>query len=113
MWTAKLKAVIQSGESNVPVAEIEADDRCELGKWLKGELPAALRNSPYYAQVSELHQRFHRAAGRVFKLATRGKSEEALRAMETDGEFNEASKALVAMLRAWNQSIPESLSTKP
>jgi hypothetical protein len=105
MWTAKLKAAIQSGDSSRSLAEVEADDRCELGQWLKSPISPELHNSPHYAKTLELHHQFHRVAGRILSLAINGKSTEALKAMEADGDITTASASLVSELRAWNQAI--------
>jgi hypothetical protein len=105
MWTARLKAAIQSGESSYSLPEVEADDQCELGKWLKGPISPELHNSPHYAKTLELHQQFHRVAGRIFRLALNGKSSEALQAMEINGDFTKASTSVISELRAWNQAM--------
>jgi hypothetical protein len=104
LWTAKFKAAIQSGESSYSLPEIEADDQCELGKWLKGPISSELHNSPHYAKTLELHRQFHRVAGRIFSLAINGKSTEALKAMDANGDITKASASLVSELRAWNQA---------
>ena|ERR1700730_4112365 len=105
MWTAKFKTAIQSGESSYSLPEIEADDQCELGKWLKSPISPELKNSPHYAKTLELHHQFHGVAGRVFSLAINGKSTEALKAMEANGDITKASASLVSELRAWNKAI--------
>ena len=102
MWTAKFKTAIQSGESSYSLPEIEADDQCELGKWLKSQISPELKNSPHYAKTLELHHQFHGVAGRIFNLAIHGKSTEALKA---NGDFTKASASLVSELRAWNEAM--------
>jgi CheY-like chemotaxis protein len=105
LWTAKLKAAIQSGESSYLLPEVEADDQCELGRWLKSPISPGLHNSPHYAKTLELHHQFHREAGRILRLAIDGKSAEALKAMEANGDITKACSSLVSELRAWNQAI--------
>jgi CheY-like chemotaxis protein len=104
MWTAKLKAAIQSGHSSYSLPEVEADDQCELGKWLKSYIPPELKISHHYAKTLELHHEFHGVARRIFSLAISGKSTEALKAMEANGDITKASASLVSELRAWNQA---------
>ena len=105
MWAAELKTAIHSGESSYSLPEIEADDRCELGKWLKSQISPELKNSPHYAKTLELHHQFHGVAGRIFNLAIHGKSTEALKAIEANGDFAKASASLVSELRAWNKAM--------
>jgi hypothetical protein len=105
MWTAKLRTAIHSGESSYSLPEIEADDRCELGKWLKSQIAPELKNSPHYANTLELHHQFHRVAGRIFGLAFNGQSTDALKAMEANGDLTKASASLVSELRAWNEAM--------
>jgi hypothetical protein len=104
MWTAKLKTAIHSGESSSSLPEIEADDRCELGKWLKSEISPELKKSLHYAKTLELHHQFHLVAGRIFGLAINGKSTDALKALEASGDFTRASASLVGELQAWNKA---------
>jgi CheY-like chemotaxis protein len=103
LWTAKLKAAIQSGESSYFLPEVEAD-QCELGKWLTSPISPELHNSPHYAKTLELHHHFHSEAGRILRIAIDGQSAEALKAMETNGEITKACASLVSELRAWNQA---------
>jgi len=105
LWTAKLKAAIQSGESSYLLPEVEADDQCELGRWLKSPITPGLHNSPHYAKTLELHHQFHTEAGRILRLAIDGKGTEALKAMEANGDITKACSSLVSELRAWNQAI--------
>jgi len=105
LLTAKLKAAIQSGESSYFLPEVEADDQCELGKWLKSPISPESHNSPHYTKTLELHHQFHREAGRILRLAIDGKSAEALRAMEANAEITKACASLVSELRAWNQAM--------
>jgi hypothetical protein len=104
LWTAKLKTAIYSGESSYSLPEVEADDRCELGKWLS-QISPELKKSPHYAKTLELHHQFHGVAGRIFSLAINGRSTEALKATEANGDITKASASLVSELRAWNQAI--------
>jgi hypothetical protein len=105
MWSAKLKTAIHSGDSSYSLPEIEANDRCELGKWLKSQISPELKNSPHYTRALELHNQFHRVAGKIFGLAINGKSTEALKAIEANGDFAKASASLVSELRAWNKAM--------
>jgi hypothetical protein len=104
LWTAKLKTAIYSGESSYSLPEVEADDRCELGKWLS-QISAELKKSPHYAKTLELHHQFHGVAGRIFSLAINGRSTEALKATEANGDITKASASLVRELRAWNNEM--------
>jgi hypothetical protein len=105
MLTAKLKAAIQSGERSYSLPEVETDDQCELGKWLKSPISPELHNSPHYAKTLELHHQFHNVADRVFSFAINGKSTDAMKAMEANGDITRACASLVSELRAWNHAM--------
>jgi hypothetical protein len=104
MLTAKLKAAIQSGECSYFLPEVETDDQCELGKWLKSPISPELSNSPRHAKTLELHHQFRNVADRVFSFAINGKSTNTLKAMEANGEIIKACASLVSEVRAWNHA---------
>ena len=74
-------------------------------EWGQIKVSKSLHNSPHYAKTLELHHQFHNVADRVFSFAINGKSTDASKAMEANGDITKACASLVSELRAWNQAI--------
>lgn len=98
----RLSTAIASGKLEIPIANIRADNVCDFGKWLHGEV-AVLGREPRYAKVKDLHARFHRAAGEVAELALAGKKAEAEVAMA--GDYAAVSATLTKEMTDWEASL--------
>lgn len=95
-WRERLAYAIGHRGAGLDVAEIAADDRCDLGRMLTllgpghdPDLVGALRGE---------HARFHAHAARIVQMAADGRVAAAQRAMQ--GEYELISAELVALLRA-------------
>jgi hypothetical protein len=102
-WKTRLKNIIHSGESDVPLLIIGNPHECQFGKWLDSDKDA--KKSSYYSQVNKLHTEFHEEASEVAKLALSGLAREANEKMEMGSKFSELSAKLVNILAEWKGSL--------
>ncbi len=102
MWKKKLKSAVASGKIDVQISAIKTDNQCSFGKWLHGPtITEKQKNSGHYQTVRELHAVFHEKASKVAQLVVSGKKAAAMKMLEVDGEFSEASAALTTAMLAW------------
>lgn len=106
MWKARLQTAIDTSSSELNVTTVRQDNQCDFGKWLYGnDLPADAKQSGHYKSCRRLHSQFHLAAAKVLTLAMSMKKNEALKAMEPEGEFGTASAALTKAMMAWDTAL--------
>ena len=96
-WKRKLNSYLQKPDHSLRADEVEADDRCVLGKWLKGEARkySAL---PEFAKLTAEHARFHKAAADVVRRVDCGQDVSADLAIGRGSEFGRASSSVVLAL---------------
>jgi hypothetical protein len=63
-WKVKLRMAIAK-EEPLDAAEISADNRCSLGKWLHGEAKRQFGGLTSYAECLSKHAAFHQEAEKV------------------------------------------------
>ena len=101
-WKKMLKNAVDTGEINIPIPSIKAENQCSFGKWLYGPtISEKEKNSSHYQEVGELHSAFHEKASEVAHLAISGQKAHALKMLEVNGEFTTASAALTTSMMAW------------
>lgn len=101
-WKKKLKSAVDTGEIDIQIPTIKADNQCSFGKWLHGPtITKKQMSSDHYQRVRELHAIFHEKASKVAELAVSGNKAGALRMLEVNGEFSVASAALTTSMLAW------------
>lgn len=93
-WKRKLNAYVQKPDHSLKAAEVGADNRCVLGRWLEGE---ARKYSafPEFAKLTTEHTRFHKAAEDIVNKADRGQDVSAALVLGGGSEFGRASSAVV------------------
>lgn len=95
LWKTSLRTAIEQRKS-VDAAVIGANDRCELGLWLKGEGKARYGVSQNFAALEDAHTRFHNVAGQVATLINGGDYEAAQALIGKWGEFKGTSTDILA-----------------
>ena len=105
-WKHRLRQAIETGKSEWTVPEVQADDGCEFGDWLK-HVPPSEKTSGRYSHLRSLHSEFHKVASEVPALALSGKKDEAQVAMSTGSRFKEITTQLVLTLSKWAKSDTE------
>jgi len=98
-WKLRLLTFI-NGASKEPLDPkvVGRDDQCGLGKWIHGEakVHSAL---PEYAQLVEIHARFHKAAATVLNSHLSGKTPQAKAMLDPGGAFHEAAMETLIGIR--------------
>lgn len=104
-WKVKLRRAIDTGEAESTPARVRQDNNCSFGKWLHQRIDAQHKASPFYAEVVDLHARFHREAGTILELALAGRAEEAARLIGIGSPFSSLSGQLTRRMQAWRESL--------
>ena len=100
-WKTRLRISIETkGKYDQPVQDVRRNDLCPLGLWLDS-LDEATRSGPHWQRIHSVHSDFHAAAASILELAIAEKKDEAERALEPGGDFENLSRELVAALDAW------------
>lgn len=101
-WKTRLRAAVEGGRLDVPLAQLADDRACAFGLWVHAlAVPAGAAHQAARREVVELHAAFHRAAGRVGVLVEAGRRDEALQSLSASGELGQASRALLRRLETW------------
>lgn len=99
-WKTRLAQAIETGTSEFVPDKVKPDNLCMFGKWFHS-LTGADTTNAYYAQVKDLHAKFHAIAAHVLELALAGKKEEAKAAMDSSSEYADISSQLILTLGRW------------
>lgn len=94
-WKLHLQSAINNRKSEFSVAETANPVLCKFGEWLYS---AEGKTLPNFAEIAELHQRFHKEAAKILALALNGQIEDAKAQMESGSDFNQLTAKLVKML---------------
>ena len=71
-WKVRLSQFIEGTRSDsISSADVEQDNRCDLGKWIHGE-GAAFKAAPHYQDLVEKHAHFHKCAAEVVRKVESG-----------------------------------------
>lgn len=103
MWLIRLRKSINQGSSEFKPETVKPDNNCEFGKWFYSELAKTHQNTPIYAEIKNLHARFHKQAAAILELALKGKKKEAEMEMEATSEFKKLSLQLIGKLNTLKQ----------
>jgi len=98
-------SVQQKAENNALIAKVSQGDNCPLGKWLHSVTDTKIVNSPYYNKVMVLHDLFHQEAADILMLTFSGENIKAKKLLAEHSDFSQNSLALVAVLKAWQQTL--------
>jgi hypothetical protein len=103
-WKQKLKAYLAKPDHHLKVEEVGADDKCELGRWIKSEYQkhSDIRE---FATLRTDHARFHQAAADVVKRADSGQKVTEEVALGARSEFATASSAVITDLMALKKKL--------
>jgi len=89
LWKARIERAADAGKSEFKPEDVCKDTLCTFGKWLHDpKLPAEIRHSRHYSEVSRQHREFHQAAGAAIAMAVRGDAQGARRDIASGGYFN-------------------------
>ncbi|VAW72815.1 hypothetical protein MNBD_GAMMA10-1621 [hydrothermal vent metagenome] len=105
MWKQKLRNAIDTGECESTPDKVKKDNNCAFGKWLHERIEPPEKSSPYYAEVVDLHAKFHQEAGGILKLALDGEVDKANECMGLTKDFAKYSGALTRTMKEWQSSL--------
>jgi len=101
-WKHQLNSAIEQGE--LPdLITVQADDRCELGKWIHSE-GKYLQSLYEYQNLKSLHAHFHQVAASVVEMIAKGDKEDAKTQLES-GEFAAATVKVINAISKLRQKI--------
>jgi hypothetical protein len=102
IWKKKLKSAVDTGKIDVKISTIKSDNQCNFGKWLHGPSTTEnQKNSKHYQKVHDLHAAFHEKAAMVAHLAIAGNKVAAMKMLDVNGEYVEASATLTTAMIDW------------
>lgn len=104
-WKQKLRRAIDSGESESTPDKVRLDNNCSFGKWLYQRIDPAIKSTPQYSKVLDLHKQFHREAGAILELALNGDKEEAGNRMKLRSNFSIVSGQLISAMKEWQVQV--------
>lgn len=100
-WRLALAAQLEDPEQPLPELEVVAAvDRCPLGQWLLSEGGRVLSARPEGQALQDQHGRFHATAAEVVRRCAEPHRWRADEAMAQGTAFHEASKGVVAAVKA-------------
>lgn len=102
-WTDRFKNQLLREELSQDMKHVGYDDLCEFGRWLYS-LDDAVKATPEYRRVKDLHYRFHQEAELAVVAASRGDFNMAKQLVT--GQFQRASDSLIAVIEAWRRRLP-------
>ena len=98
-WKIRLRHAI-SERSTLEVAAVAADDRCELGRWLRGRAHERFGDLPAHQDCLQAHAEFHRRAAEVAAAINAGDYARAERMLGPGTRYALASRAIVLAIEA-------------
>jgi len=102
IWKNKLRSAVDTGKIDVKISTIKSDVHCDFGKWL--HRPSTTEKEKYsihYQKVRDLHAAFHEKAALVAQHAVAGNKVAAMKMLDVNGEYVEASATLTAAMIDW------------
>lgn len=96
-WKVKLQTYLRNPDKSIIVADVECDNKCDLGKWIYGEGKSYAMN-PEFENLKKEHARFHKEVGKIVRKADAGEKVDEDIAIGSKSEFAQASTAVVACL---------------
>jgi len=67
-WPHELSVYVRKPDGSLKASEIEPDDRCGLGKWIRTE-GAVHRSLPEYSKLMDAHARIHQVTADIVRHA--------------------------------------------
>jgi hypothetical protein len=104
-WKIRLRGVISGRDRRLSPEEAAADDRCELGRWIRGLGAATFRNRRAFQTLAAQHAAFHQCCGRIVALAFAGDRTGARMLLAPGGRFSRASAETVRAISAMQRIV--------
>ena len=101
-WVDSLNQALEKRETPDELHLAGYDDMCTFGKWLYS-LDDAVKITPPYRRVKDLHYRFHQEAAHLVEQALNGDFTAAR--LLAYGEFGKTSEELIKTMEAWQAGL--------
>lgn len=102
-WKKHLKKAIETGTSDVTLAETKDVHQCLLGQWLDSQEGKYL---PHYTELLKMHEAFHEEAAAILQLVLLGEKTEAAERITLGSRFGQLSAQLINKLVEIRDSLP-------
>jgi len=100
-WKVRIQNLIDDKKiGHLNLHEVASDDRCELGKWIKG-LDKRQGHTYALSRLRNFHKEFHVIAGEAVRHAQHGDKEQAQ--LLLNGEYARLSREVVKSLLAMSK----------
>ena len=103
-WKAKLSAYLRKPDGSLKAADIQVDNRCDLGKWIHGD-GSKFASVDGFGELKSEHAKFHVAAAEVVKKADAGKSTSEDTALGSQSPFSVASNNVIKLIMAIRRKV--------
>lgn len=97
-WKRKLKSYLSKPDHSLKVAEIAANDKCQLGQWIAGEGHKQYGTLPEFIKLTTEHTRFHKVVADLVRRADNGENVENEVGIDGTTEFSKATANVVSTL---------------
>ena len=104
-WKFKLRKAIDSGYCESTPEKVKMDNNCSFGKWLHNRIEPAVRSTPHYNEIIDVHAQFHKEAGSILELALSGNVKEANDLMTSGSTFTALSSKLTLKMMDWQKYL--------
>ena len=104
-WKFKLRTAIDTGKCESTPEKVKMDNNCSFGKWLHERIDPAVKHTPHYNEIVDLHAKFHQEAGSILELALNGNVEKARDLMEPGSTFVTLSSNLTLKMMDWKKHL--------
>jgi hypothetical protein len=103
-WKVQLQGVLDGQPAGILTIDVAChDDRCELGKWLRGAGSRRFAQYPAFSALVSRHRDFHVEAAKVLTEAQGGDMEKARETL--GGSYRQASSQVVLLLKELKRSL--------
>ena len=103
-WKIRLTNYLKNPDGSIDIAQLQAEDKCDLGRWIAGE-GVKHGTLPEYAELRAAHAKFHRIAADVVRKADRKQIANADAELGLGSNFGSASTAVVNCIKALGRKL--------
>ena len=96
-WKNKLKNYLEKKDGSLNAADVQSDQKCELGQWIHGE-GSKWNQKPAFIDLRARHAQFHAAAAALVRKVDSGQSVNDDIIVGSGSEFSKSTAAVVKAL---------------
>ncbi|MFZ3231586.1 MAG: CZB domain-containing protein [Pseudobdellovibrio sp.] len=103
-WKMKLGNYIKKPDGSIKTADVQFDNKCDLGQWIYGEGSKHSAMAEFSALKAE-HAKFHKCAAAIIAQADAGKSVTEDIALGANSEFATASSNVIGLIMKMRRNV--------